>query len=131
MTHDTHQELDRLRDLAKPYRYRVILNKDEEAIMPGVHGRVEWYAFNGKTLVGFTEKKRTLHKLLSLSWVTPHQVGDEEGSVTFPCERLKEIGTLLKLRRQRKPETSSHLVQFQYPPRHEDHETGVNLVQVG
>ena len=124
MTHAIQQELEQLRALARPFRYRVILNSDGEAILPGVHGQVEWYAFNGEILVAHTEKKHTLNKLKNLSWVSSHQIGDTEGSFLFPAERLEEMGTLLKIRRKRKPETSSHLIHFQYPPRHESQETG-------
>ena len=56
-TRSTQQELQQLRDLAQPFRYRVVLGPDEEAIMKGMHGQIEWYAFNGKTLVAFTEKE--------------------------------------------------------------------------
>ncbi len=124
MTHDTLQELEQLRALARPFRYRVILNSDGEAILPGVHGQVEWYAFKVQMMVAHTEKKHTLNKLKNLSWISSHQIGDTEGSFLFPAERLEEMGTLLKIRRKRKPETSSHLSHFQYSPRHEVHETG-------
>ncbi|MCH8041687.1 MAG: hypothetical protein IH977_15290 [Nitrospinae bacterium] len=127
MTNDTQQEIDQLRALATPYRFRVILNQDGEAVIPGQYGQVEWVSYSGKTLVAHTEKKRILHKLLNLPWTVPHQVGGEEGSVTFPSTRLGEIGVLLRLRRHRNPATSSHLLKFQFPPRHKDLETGVNL----
>ena len=123
MTHDTQQELEQLRALARPFRYRVILNSDGEAILPGIHGQVEWYAFKGETLAAHTEKVHTLKKLKNLSWASSHQIGDTEGSFLFPAERLEEMGTLLKLRRKRKPETGSHLIHFQYSPRHEAQET--------
>jgi len=127
MTNDTQQELDQLRALAVPYRFRVILNQDEEAIMPGKYGQIEWVSFDAKTLVAFTWKRRMLSKLLSLPWTVPHQVGDGEGSVTFPSTRLGEMGALLKLKRRRNPDSSSHLLIFRYPPRHKGLIQGVNL----
>ena len=117
MTHDTQQEINQLRALAVPYRFKVILNQDEEAVMPGKFGQIEWYSFNGKTLTAFTWKRRMLHKLLSLPWTVPHQVGDIEGSTTFPCDRLGEVGALLRLKRYRNPASSSHLREFRFSPR--------------
>ena len=131
MTNNTQQELEELRDVAKPFRYRVILNKDEEAVLPGVHGRVEWYSFNGKTLVGFTKKKRILHKLLSLSWVTPHQVGDTEGSFLFLGEQLGAIGKILKLKKLSGAMTAPHLAQYYFQPRNSQPYSGGILVKVG
>ena len=131
MTHNTQQEIDQLRALAVPYRFRVILNQDEEAVMPGKFGQIEWYSFNGKTLTAFTWKRRMLHKLLSLPWTVPHQVGAGEGSVTFPSERLGEIGILLKVKRRKKPEASSHLREFRFFPRHKGLETELEMAQAG
>jgi len=131
MTNNTHRELEQLKALAKPFRYRVLLNQDEEAVMPGAHSQIEWYSFNGKTLIAFTWKRRMLRKLLNLPWAVPHQVGDEEGSLTFPSERLGEIGALLRLKRHRNPNSSSHLLKFRYPPRHKGLETELEMAHVG
>ena len=127
MTQVTQQELKHLQDLASPFRYRVSVNVDGEVIMPGVNGQVEWYAGKGEMLVAHTEKVHILNQLKRLSWASPHQIGDSGESFLFPVERLEEMGTLLKLRRTRKSETSSHLIHFQYSPRHEGHETGAYL----
>ncbi len=129
MTADTHRVFVEFKALAVPYRFKAIFNQDGEAVIPGRSGQVEWVSFDGKTLVAFTWKRRMLSKLLSLPWTVPHQVGDGEGSVTFPSTRLGEMGALLKLKRRRNPDSSSHLLKFRYPPRHKDLETVVNLSQ--
>ena len=131
MTADTHLELGQLKALAVPYRFKAIFNQDGEAVIPGRSGQVEWVSFDGKTLTAFTWKRRMLRKLLNLPWTVPHQVGDGEGSVTFPSTRLGEMGGLLRLRRHRNPEASSHLTQFRFPPHHKGLETGLEMAQVG
>ena len=131
MTNNTQQELEELRDVAKPFRYRVMLNPDGEAILPGRHGQVEWYSFDGNTRLAFTDKKRILNKLLSLSWVTPHQVGDEEGSVTFPGEQLGAIGKILKLKKLSGAMTAPHLAQYYFQPRNSQLHSGGNLRKAG
>jgi len=131
MTSDTQHELNQLRQFAKPFRYRVRLSSDNEAIMPGVHGQVEWYSCDGKTLVAHTEKVRTLKNLESLSWVIPHEVGETEGSYIFPSARLKEIGQILKLKKLSGSISAPHLAQFQFQLRVSRRLEDMNLVQEG
>jgi len=131
MTAETHRELEQLKALAVPYRFKAIFNQDGEAVIPGRSGQVEWYSFNGETLVAFTWKRRMLRNLLNLPWTVPHQVGSEEGSVTFPSWRLGEIGALLRLKRRRDPGASLHLREFQYPLRHKGLEPEPEMAQAG
>jgi len=131
MTNNTQQELEELRDVAKPFRYRVMLNPDGEAILPGRHGQVEWYSLNGETLVAHTEKIQTLKKLKALSWVVPHQVGDTEGSFLFLGEQLGAIGKILKLKKLSGAMSAPHLAQYYFQPRNSQLHSWGNLRKAG
>ncbi len=114
MTHDTQQELEQLRDLAKPFRYRAKLNKEEEAIIPGRFGQVEWHSFDNQTFAAYTTRPSIIKTLLGLPWAKRHQRGDRELRVLFHRDKFPEIATILKLRRKR--DAPRHLEQFHFIP---------------
>ena len=100
MTDETHREYDQLKAVADTGRYKIRL-KDEEPFMPGGRGQVEPYSLDGQTLAAFTDKPVILQRMLALSFVTPHQVGQSEGSVLFSVAHFSAIADFLQLRKKR------------------------------
>lgn len=101
MDDELKREFQQLQALAKPFRFRVTMTQDGEAILSGQRGQVELYAVDGTTLVAFTQKPGVLKELVGLDWVTRHQIGEAEGSVLFPSEKLWAMAEILKLRKKR------------------------------
>ena len=100
MTDETQREYDQLKAVADTGRYKIRL-KDEEPFIPGVRGQIEPYSLDGQTLAAFTDKPVILQRMLALSYVTPHQVGQYEGSVLFHVQHFAAMADFLQLRRKR------------------------------
>ncbi len=108
MINENQREYAQLKTLANPGRYKVWL-KDDEPYIPGVRGQVEPYSLDGKTLAAFTDKPNILKQMLSLPFVTPHQVGQTEGSVVFHVTHFSEMADFLKLRKKRPRPTEDQI----------------------
>jgi hypothetical protein len=101
MTTDTHQrDYDHLQAVAKTGRYKIRLI-DDEPFIPGARGQVEPFSIDGQTLVAFTSKATVLKQLLAFPFVTPHQVGQCEGSVLFPVTHFAAMADFLQLKKKR------------------------------
>ncbi len=105
---ETRREFDQLKNLADTGRYKIRL-KDDEPYIPGVRGQVELYSLDGKTLAAYTNKPTILRQMLSLPFVTPHQVGQTEGSVLFHVTHFSEMADFLKLRKKRPRPTEDQI----------------------
>jgi len=97
---ETRREFDQLKAIADTGRYKIRL-KDDEPFLPGVRGQVELYSLDGKTLAAYTNKPTILKQMLSLPFVTPHQVGQTEGSVLFAVEHFSTMADFLRLNKKR------------------------------
>ncbi len=108
MINENQREYAQLKALAKLGRYKIRL-KDDEPFLPGVRGQVEPYSLDGKTLAAYTNKPTILKQMLSLPFVTPHQVGQTEGSVLFAVEHFSTMADFLKLRKKRPRPTDAQI----------------------
>ncbi len=108
MIDETRREYTQLQAVADTGRYKIRL-KDEEPFIPGVRGQVEPYSLDGQTLAAFTNKPRVLKQLLSLPFVTPHQVGQSEGSVLFHVMHFSAMAAFMKLRKKRPRPTEAQI----------------------
>ena len=100
MIHEIQREYDQLQAIADTGRYKIRL-KDDEPFLPGVRGEIEPYSLDGQTLAAFTDKPIILQRMLALPFVTPHQIGQSEGSVLFHVQHFSEMADFLQLRRKR------------------------------
>jgi len=115
MNDDTHQELRALEELAAPYRFKTGLREDDqEPVIHGHGGVVEWHSFDNQTWAAYSTRPHTIKKLLGLPWAKRHQHGDRELRSLFPVERFLEMAELLKLKKKR--DAPRHLEQFQFTP---------------
>ena len=98
---DFIEEYQQLTRLSGEKRYMVKV-KDGEPFMPGGggRGRIEPYSVDGQTLAAFTSRPGILRQLLALPYITPHQVGQHEGSVLFPIARFQDMADFLRLKRK-------------------------------
>ena len=108
MTNENQREYAQLKVVADTGRYKILV-KDDEPFIPGVRGQVEPYSLDGQTLAAFTSKATVLKQLLALSFVTPHQVGQSEGSVLFSVEHFATMADFLKLRKKRPRPTEAQI----------------------
>jgi len=108
MNDDTREELRALEELAAPYRFKTGLREDDqEPVIHGHGGVVEWHSYDNQTFAAFTTKQSIMKKLLGLPWVRKHQHGDKELRVLFHRDKFPEMAEILKLRKKRpipKPE---------------------------
>jgi hypothetical protein len=93
-------EFDQLKTVADTGRYKIRLI-DDEPFMPGIKGQVEPYSLDGQTLAAFTDKPILLQRMLALSFVTCHQVGQYEGSVLFHVQHFSAMADFLQLKKKR------------------------------
>ena len=115
MNDDTRQELQALEELAAPSRFKTGLREDDqEPVIHGHGGVVEWHSLDGKTLAAFTTKPSIMKTLLGLPWAKQHQRGDKELRVVFPVERLLDMEPVLRLKKKR--DAPRHLEQFHFIP---------------
>jgi len=59
MNDDTREELRALESLGTPYRFKTGLSADEEAVIFGTHGIIEWYSFDNQTWNQASHHKET------------------------------------------------------------------------
>jgi hypothetical protein len=97
---ETQREYDHLKAVADTGRYKIRL-MDDEPFIPGARGQVEPYSLDGETLAAFTPKRIILQRMLALPFVTPHQVGQSEGSVLFPVTHFDAMADFLQLKKKR------------------------------
>ena len=100
MMDETQREYNQLKAVADTGRYKIRL-QDDEPFIPGIKGQVEPYSLDGQTLAAFTDKPTILQRMLALPFVTPHQVGQSEGSVLFPVKHFAAMADFLQLRKKR------------------------------
>ena len=112
MTHEIHREYPQLKSVADTGRYKIRLN-DDEPYIPGVKGQVESYSLDGQTFAAFTNKPRVLKHMLSLPFVTPHQIGQSEGSVLFAVKHFHTMAVFLQLRKKRPRPTVAQIAKGQ------------------
>jgi len=113
---DTREELKALEELAAPYRFKTGLREDDqEPVIHGHGGVVEWHSFDNQTFAAFTTKQSIMKKLLGLPWVRKHQHGDKELRVVFPRDMFFEMTGILRLKKKR--ELPTHLTPFLFEPR--------------
>ena len=115
MNDDTRQELQALEELAAPYRFKVGLTIDGEAVIFGCDGVIEWCSYDNQTFAAYSSRVSTIKKLLGLPWVRKHQHGDKELRVVFPRDMFFEMTGILKLKKKR--ELPTHLTPFLFEPR--------------
>src|SRR5919197_6459289 len=83
------QAIEQLRTHATPYRFRVQADVEGFPIIPGRHGRIEW--FDGRELAVYSDRPRVFAKLWAISGVRRHQTGDREMRAVFPPEALEQV----------------------------------------
>lgn len=108
-------DFEQLKQIAKPYRYRVIITANLDAVMPGRYGQIKLYSLDGRTLLAYTKKKQRLHVLLDLPWATRHQKSATGSSFIFPTERLEEMASILKIQRLQGSSSARGMVAFDMP----------------
>jgi hypothetical protein len=90
---------EQLRELAKPYRFRVQLDIEGFPVIPGRYGQIEW--FDGESLAVYTDHPRLFQKLWTIPGVRRHQTGDTEMRALFPPETLERVSSVIGARRRR------------------------------
>ena len=101
MTDEQARAFEQLRGLAKPHRYRVVADAEGFPVIACRSGAIEWYHEEGVLLAAFTARRLMRGRLLALSGIIRHQIGDEEIRVLFPADRLPAAARLLGARRRR------------------------------
>ena len=90
---------EQLRELAKPYRFRVQLDIEGFPVISGRYGQIEW--FDGENLAVYTNRPRLFARLWAIPGVRRHQTGDTEICAVFPAEALRQVAAVIKARRRR------------------------------
>jgi len=90
---------EQLRELAKPYRFRVQLDIEGFPVISGRYGQIEW--FDGEDLAVYTNRPRLFARLWAIPGVRRHQTGDTEMRAVFPAEALRQIAAVIKAKRRR------------------------------
>ena len=100
MITEIQHEYNQLKAVADTGRYKIRL-QDDEPFIPGGRGQVEPYSLDGQTLAAFTDKPIILQRMLALPFVTPHQVGQYEGSALFHVKHFAAMADFLQLKKKR------------------------------
>ena len=90
---------EQLRELAKPYRFRVQPDIEGFPVISGRYGQIEW--FDGEDLAVYTNRPRLFARLWTIPGVRRHQTGDAEICAVFPAEALRQVAAVIKARRRR------------------------------
>jgi hypothetical protein len=90
-------QLDQLRRLAKPLRYRLSTDSKGFPLIPGHYGRIEW--FDGRELTVYCDHPRLFAKIWAISGVRRHQTGDQEMRSVFPPEALEQVAGVIRAKR--------------------------------
>jgi hypothetical protein len=102
-----HTAFDQLRRLARPLRYRVVIDPEGFPLIPGRCGRIEW--FDGRDLAVYSDHARLFTKIWAIPGVRRHQSGDKEMRAVFPLEALEQVAGVIRARRQRPAASAAHL----------------------
>src|SRR5437660_12752181 len=80
---------EQLRELAKPYRFRVQLDIEGFPVISRRYGQSEW--FDGEDLAVYTNRPRRFARLWASPGVRRHQTGDTETRADFRAEAPMQI----------------------------------------
>jgi hypothetical protein len=95
----TNTALAEVRRLAKPLRLRITRDAEGFQVIPGRHGRIEW--FDGRDLAVYSDHPRLFEKLWAIPGVRRWQTGDQEMRALFPPEALEQVAGAIRARRRR------------------------------
>ena len=86
-----------LRNLARPFRLRVITDTEGYPAIPGRYRRIEW--FSDRDLTVYSDRPRLFAKIWAIPGVRRHQTGDQEMRAILPPEALEQVAGVIRARR--------------------------------
>jgi hypothetical protein len=99
-----------MRDLAAPFRFRVVHDAEQWPTIPAKFGVIEFFCFGDDChscptpgefeLAAWTDRRRLISKLAAVPNATRWQIGQHEARFIFPPEALAEVAAIVRAKRR-------------------------------